>query len=571
MLPGYLCLYLLKYNISYGILHLWHTYVNDMSFLKSKFFVVFLLLLGLQLVVHLFLQVQHIYYGHAKSNINSIKDNISTNKSGKRPLVEYQFVTNAMSKANNQGSKDVVHMTMWENDTNGVIQNLTERVLISNGEMDMESNLEKRKLISEIDQGEGKVGTTTNKTQFIFYSQDTRMNTTSYTFPGLFPNVVHDFDWSPTQIPEIVAGWRKHTNDMGWNPVDILNIPQLNFDPHLKNPCYVQQEYIKCLPYFMVIGTAKSGTTDLFATISKHKYVIPPERKEQMWWNRERLLGVSLQEYMDRFDVMFTKGLAGSMSIEKLLNVTNYPYITGEATPTYISDSQYWMDTPENTGYDEATILTPHLIKHIIPDVKVIIILRNPTDRLFSDYNFFGTRSAFSGPGHPFPLKSKYTPSAEDFHNRVVYSTKWLTDCFQTVPRRHCLYDIPYRNREKLPMFYYRGQHGIGFVTRTRMGLYVEYLKDWFEIFPREQILVVRMEDYAKDRKDILDQVFKHLSLPADQTIPQMKIERKNDSRKKVPEMLKETRKILDDFYKPYNKALADLLNDTRYLWDFNM
>lgn len=43
-----------------------------------------------------------------------------------------------------------------------------------------------------------------------------------------------------------------------------------------------------------------------------------------------------------------------------------------------------------------------------------------------------------------------------------------------------------------------------------------------------------------------------------------------NKSRKKssVGEMLKSTRKILQEFYKPYNTDLANLLNDPKLKWE---
>ena len=36
---------------------------------------------------------------------------------------------------------------------------------------------------------------------------------------------------------------------------------------------------------------------------------------------------------------------------------------------------------------------------------------------------------------------------------------------------------------------------------------------------------------------------------------------------KKAGELLQKTREILDEFYKPYNKDLAMLLKDDKYLW----
>ena len=36
----------------------------------------------------------------------------------------------------------------------------------------------------------------------------------------------------------------------------------------------------------------------------------------------------------------------------------------------------------------------------------------------------------------------------------------------------------------------------------------------------------------------------------------------------KHPPMLPETRRLLDDFYRPFNVKLAELLGDTSFLWE---
>ena len=41
-----------------------------------------------------------------------------------------------------------------------------------------------------------------------------------------------------------------------------------------------------------------------------------------------------------------------------------------------------------------------------------------------------------------------------------------------------------------------------------------------------------------------------------------------NPRAKKQGPMLKKTRDMLDDFYRPYNKRLADLLCDDKFTWE---
>lgn len=54
----------------------------------------------------------------------------------------------------------------------------------------------------------------------------------------------------------------------------------------------------------------------------------------------------------------------------------------------------------------------------------------------------------------------------------------------------------------------------LGFVqVRLHVGLYVVYLLDWLSIFSREQVLVLRLEDHASNRKYTMHTVFRFLGL----------------------------------------------------------
>lgn len=46
-----------------------------------------------------------------------------------------------------------------------------------------------------------------------------------------------------------------------------------------------------------------------------------------------------------------------------------------------------------------------------------------------------------------------------------------------------------------------------------QVGLYIVYLMDWLTIFSRKQILVLRLEDHASNRKYTMYQVFEFLNL----------------------------------------------------------
>ncbi|KAI8519238.1 Carbohydrate sulfotransferase 15 [Branchiostoma belcheri] len=50
-------------------------------------------------------------------------------------------------------------------------------------------------------------------------------------------------------------------------------------------------------------------------------------------------------------------------------------------------------------------------------------------------------------------------------------------------------------------------------MVRLRLGLYEVYLRDWFSIFSRDQILVQSLEDRSKDPRTAMTRIFRFLDL----------------------------------------------------------
>lgn len=49
--------------------------------------------------------------------------------------------------------------------------------------------------------------------------------------------------------------------------------------------------------------------------------------------------------------------------------------------------------------------------------------------------------------------------------------------------------------------------------VRLRLGMYSVYIKDWIKVFPRSQILIISLEDYAQHTRKILNQVYSFLDV----------------------------------------------------------
>ena len=61
-------------------------------------------------------------------------------------------------------------------------------------------------------------------------------------------------------------------------------------------------------------------------------------------------------------------------------NVT-FSDVLGEASVSLFWDNNDWMKFPENMGHQEPLYIVPHYVHHIIPDAKLIIMLRDPVER----------------------------------------------------------------------------------------------------------------------------------------------------------------------------------------------
>jgi N-acetylgalactosamine 4-sulfate 6-O-sulfotransferase len=89
-------------------------------------------------------------------------------------------------------------------------------------------------------------------------------------------------------------------------------------------------------------------------------------------------------------------------------------------------------------------------------------------------------------------------------------------------------------------------------------------------VFPPDQILWLRNEDYQAAPKEHIRAVLDYLGMSQLSEAEEERMTlapRSNSQSSKYPAMLPETKKMLEEFYAPFNEKLAKLLNDERYIW----
>ena len=182
------------------------------------------------------------------------------------------------------------------------------------------------------------------------------------------------------------------------------------------------------LPDFLVIGAQKAGTTALYAYLRWHPGITGPSWKEVSFFDRHWWRGEAW--YRGQFPLR-----AG----ERLV---------GEASPSYLFHP-----------------LAPGRARSLVPDAKLIALLRDPVDRAYSQYQHEVALGRE-------PLSFEDALAAED--DRLAGEVERLTEDPRAFSR--AWWDHTYAAR----------------------GRYAEQLERWLAVFPREQLLVVPTEELGE-------------------------------------------------------------------------
>ncbi|XP_069000625.1 carbohydrate sulfotransferase 15-like [Embiotoca jacksoni] len=308
---------------------------------------------------------------------------------------------------------------------------------------------------------------------------------------------------------------------------------------------------LRCLPYFYIIGQPKCGTTDLFHRLLLHPEVQFNTMKEPHWWTRKRFGYIRfkdgfqesfpVEDYLDLFDLAahnIQEGISGNSSGDHRAG----QLITGEASASTMWDNQAWSYLHSYREETEPPFLAQDFIHTVQPGAKIIIMLRDPVERLYSDYLYF-------------KMANK---SAEDFHQKVIESVQLFQSCLFEKSLRSCVYNTSLSN--VMPV-------------RLNLGMYIVFLLDWLTVIHREQILVLRLEDYAANLKVTIKKVFDFLSVgPLSEQVEAAVSKRPMSNTRRTADrnlgpMLPATRDLLSKFHQPFNHKLAGVLNNKAYLW----
>jgi Sulfotransferase domain len=253
---------------------------------------------------------------------------------------------------------------------------------------------------------------------------------------------------------------------------------------------------IRRLPDFLIIGAQRAGTTSLYRYLVAHPAVASAMPSKGVHY----------------FDTHFDESLAWYRGHFPTILAARYTrvrrgvdLITGEASPYYLFHPR-----------------VPERVADALPNVKLIVLLRDPIERAYSHYANEVARG--------------YEElSFEQALDREARRLKGESEKLETDPGYHSL----------------AHQHH-SYLAR---GLYLEQIERWRSFFPRDQLQILSAERLFADPSAVLAEVHDFLGV---ERRPLAAYEEHN-ARRREP-MRRVTREWLEEFFAEPNRRLFDYL-----------
>lgn len=269
----------------------------------------------------------------------------------------------------------------------------------------------------------------------------------------------------------------------------------------LSNFCRLTS-FLRIMPDFFIGGVQKGGTTSLYAALAQHPQIIRAKFKEVFYYGNSNNYRKGLAHYRQFF----------ATSIHK----NNKQNKLGKTVLT--------LDASTNTFESREA---PKRILKDNPNAKIIFILRNPTERAFSQYK----------------MSKKKGWELATFEQALELEEARIAEG-------------EIRGKEFFGHNY--AKQRLGYKSRS---LYVDHLKHWFSEFPKENVLVTSSEDFFANPSQVFASICDFLKIDNDFN---PKFDKLNEG--SGDKMDAKTREFLSNYFKPYNEELFTLLN-TRYDW----
>lgn len=215
------------------------------------------------------------------------------------------------------------------------------------------------------------------------------------------------------------------------------------------------------LPNFLMVGTPKAGTTALYDHLSQHPQIFMSKIKEPYFFMLEGKNEVDFNGPGDQKALSYA--VTSLNEYKALFADANDEIALGEASTCYLGDEK-----------------SVERIRTHVPDVKIIIGLRNPVDRAFSSY---------------MHLRRDGRETIENFE--------------QALEKERERIDANYE-----PLWHY-----------TQSSFYYESLQRFYDSFPEENIFIYLFDDLKANSAAVVRSAYEFLGVEPD-FVPETDVQR---------------------------------------------
>ena len=275
------------------------------------------------------------------------------------------------------------------------------------------------------------------------------------------------------ELPELFTRWRSDglaglglddvTN--GTSPALLERYPRLG----TRAPCWAIRNASRCLPSFLLVGTMKAGTTALASYLQLHEDVYMSTKKEPNFFNPTcgRRCPAGGHANNLRFYFSLFPSLDPTADGPAALRAATF-----EATASYLFSSYR----------------TPAALQRWLPDAKLLVLIRDPVERAYSQYHL-GLTLLEEDRARPAARRvcSRSSLEHESFDRLVKRALLLFRDCVGFLERGS---DREYYECKRRPL---RGNPCDNVVTASSLlnpGLYAYHLRRILSTFPAEQLHV---------------------------------------------------------------------------------
>jgi hypothetical protein len=200
------------------------------------------------------------------------------------------------------------------------------------------------------------------------------------------------------------------------------------------------------MPNFLILGAAKAGTSSLSYYLQQHPQIYMSQLKEPKFFALEN----EMLDYQGPDQGINHNSVTSIEEYRKLFEAVSTEIAIGEISPIYLYSSK-----------------AASRIKHYLPDVKLIAILRNPVERAFSSF----LHLVLAG-----------------------YEDLSFSEALQAEEMRIAM--------KWAPLWHYKAK-----------GFYYQQLKKYFDTFNSNQIKVYLYEDLYANSLSLIKDIYQYLGV----------------------------------------------------------